>query len=122
MGLMNLCCQYEDRGEFEQSRRYGERAFAIAERSGDPLLLALMTTRRGMTAFYAGDWREARTYFEAAVALDRQVGPSWVSTCCLLDLGRLELAEGAWDAAARWLEESLTIAERSEDLFILYSL
>jgi tetratricopeptide (TPR) repeat protein/DNA-binding XRE family transcriptional regulator len=122
MGLMNVSCQYEDRGEFEQSRRYGERALAIAARSGDPLLLALMTTRRGMTAFYAGDWRAARTHFEEAVALDRQVGPSWVSACCLLDLGRLELAEGAWAEATRWLEESLTIAERSDDLFMLYEL
>src|SRR5919108_6221610 len=88
IGLMNVSCQYEDRGEFEQSRRYGERAFAIAERSGDPVLLALMTTRHGMTAFYVGDWRQARVHFERAVAIDREVGLSWVSAYCLHDLGR----------------------------------
>src|SRR5205085_7103903 len=118
IALMVLSCQYEDCGEFEQSRRYGERAFAVAESSGDPVLLALMTTRRGMTAFYVGEWRQARAHFEHAVAIDRQVGLSWVSACCLHDLGRLDVEEGAWDEAVRCLEEGLTIAERSSDLFM----
>jgi tetratricopeptide (TPR) repeat protein len=122
VALMSVSCQYEDRGEFEQSRRYGERAFAIAERSGDPVLRALMSTRRGMTAFYVGDWCQARVHFERAVAIDREVGLSWVSAYCLHDLGRLELAEGAWPEAARYLEEGLTIAGRSGDRFAVREL
>jgi tetratricopeptide (TPR) repeat protein len=122
IGLMNVSCQYEDWGEFEQSRQYGERAYAIAERSGDPILRALMTTRRGMAAFYVGDWGQARAHFETAVALDRQFGSSWVSPCCRHDLGRLALAEGAWDEATQFLEEGLALAERTGDLFMVQEL
>jgi tetratricopeptide (TPR) repeat protein len=81
-----------------------------------------MTTRRGMTAFYVGDWGQARAHFEAAMALDRQFGSSWVSPCCRHDLGRLALAEGAWDEATQYLEEGLAIAERTGDLFMVQEL
>src|SRR5919206_3656835 len=35
--LMHISCQYEDGGELETSRHYGDRATAVAERSGDPV-------------------------------------------------------------------------------------
>ena len=109
-------CIHEGRGEFDASRRYTERAYEVAERRGDPVQIAFMTTRRGMSAFLTGDWSQARVDYERAVALSRQIGASWGSMYPLLDLGRLCLAEGAWEEAARYLEEGVAIAVRSGDL------
>jgi tetratricopeptide (TPR) repeat protein len=109
-------CAYEDRGDIGRSRAYTERALAVAERQGDPVMIAWLRSRRGMSAFFTGDWAGARADYEAAVALDREVGTSWISAYLLLNLGRLCLAEGAWEAAARWLDESYSVATRSGHL------
>jgi tetratricopeptide (TPR) repeat protein len=67
-------------------------------------------------AFYLGQWDQARLDFERAVAICRQIGASSTSAYPLFELGRLCLAEGRWDEASRYLEESIAIAGRSGDL------
>jgi hypothetical protein len=36
-----------------------------------------LLSRRGMSAFFTGDWARAREDYEAAMALDQEVGAYW---------------------------------------------
>ncbi len=94
---------HEDRGELDLARQYAGRALSLAERLADPVLIRHATIRLGVLAFFAGDWGQARRYYEGLEALpdrtaDLNAGP-------LLELGRLCLAEGSWEQGARYLEE-----------------
>ncbi|HVA90823.1 MAG TPA: tetratricopeptide repeat protein, partial [Chloroflexota bacterium] len=112
-------CIFEDTGEFAVSRHYIERAMRAAEQCGNAAEIAVLPTRRGMSAFYLGDWRQARQDYEQAVALSRQLEPSWRSPWPLVDLGRLCLHEGKWEEAFRYLRESLGMAGAATDLNLI---
>lgn len=114
-GLALVGDLYDERGDFAVSRRNTERALQIAERHGDQAMAALLMTGHGMSAFYMGDWPAARRDYERAVSLSRAVGISWSSAYPLLDLGRLCLAEGAWDEANRCLAECERLVASSTD-------
>jgi tetratricopeptide (TPR) repeat protein/transcriptional regulator with XRE-family HTH domain len=103
---------YGDRGEFAQALGYNDRASAVAEQSGVPLMIAYETSQRGVLTFFAGDWVTARLYCERAVILGREAGTPFASMFPLLYLGHLCLYQGAGDEAARHLEESSAIASR----------
>jgi tetratricopeptide (TPR) repeat protein len=103
-------CIYEEQGMFVASRRMTERALWLAEQCGDRANAALATTRRGMIAFYLGEWGAARRDYERAVDITRGIGAFWARLFPLLDLGRLCLAEGRGLEAAQYLEECERLA------------
>jgi tetratricopeptide (TPR) repeat protein/transcriptional regulator with XRE-family HTH domain len=114
--LTAASCIYEDSGEFIKARHYTQRALQEAERWGDTPELAYIYTRRGMGAFFLGDWLDAEHHFEEAVAITRRLEPCWVLPWPLLDLGRLCLHEGRWEDAAHYLEASLDSPESQTDI------
>jgi class 3 adenylate cyclase/tetratricopeptide (TPR) repeat protein len=114
--LNNVAVVYEVRGEFDQEGRYIQRALEVAERLGDPTWTAFMVYRRGFHAFMVGEWERARADLERAAEMARQVGTSWVSAQVLFGLGLLSLAEGQRKEGVQYLEEVITLAERSGDL------
>jgi len=69
----------------------------------------------GYGDFYRGDWASARAYLRRAEAASRAT-PSWCAPYPLMALGQLSLAEGAWEAATGYLEESLIPAEAIGDV------
>lgn len=114
--LENVSVVYLLQGELEQTVRYVERALALAEQMGDPLLIELMTLRHGLNAFVTSDWTRARSDFERAAALMHQIGMSWVSMYCQLGMGFLQLAQGDEGAALSNLHAAAELAERGGDL------
>jgi tetratricopeptide (TPR) repeat protein len=66
--------------------------------------------------WHLGEWTRARDLVEQAVALFHTIDTAWLSAYPLLQLGRLCVSEGRWEEAARHLEESRSIARRSQDL------
>jgi len=104
------------RGEFDRDRAYIARGLKLAERLGDPVLVAYMTFRRGMEAFLRGEWRLARGQLERAGAMDQRTSASWRSPYPLFELGQLSLAEGEREAGVSYLRQALALAERSGDL------
>jgi tetratricopeptide (TPR) repeat protein len=102
--------------EFAQERQYIERAMIVAERMAEPIDIAFLTYRRGHNAFSIGKWAQARSDFERAVALMRQVDKSWFSTYPPVGLGLLRLAQGDRAAAMQALDEAVALAERICDL------
>ncbi len=114
--LYNVAVVYRMGGRFLASRPYTERACTVAERQGNPMLIAVTIGGRGLISFFLGDWMGARDDDERAVAIGRQVGGAWGTAYPLLQLGALCLAEGSWDEAGRLLRECVTVAERSNDV------
>lgn len=106
----------ELRGNFEEDRRYTERAFRVAEQLADPTMLAYMRSNHGSPAFNLGDWRAARADFEAGIELMRPLGASWASAWPPLLLGQLCLAEGERAAGEAHLREAIGLAEWNNDL------
>jgi tetratricopeptide (TPR) repeat protein/transcriptional regulator with XRE-family HTH domain len=103
---------YADRGEFEQSRRHGERALLMAEKVGNPVLTADAMIGLGLLAFYGGDWARARGYYQRASVIHRQIAISPLSCEAgglLVVQGQLLQQEGAWEEACRCLEEGRII-------------
>ncbi|HEY7848475.1 MAG TPA: tetratricopeptide repeat protein, partial [Ktedonobacterales bacterium] len=116
LALNSIGWVHETWGDFARDQGYTERAFAVAERLGDPTVSAFMWSNRGGPAFNLGDWPEARNCFEQGLALMRQQGPSWASAWPPLLLGQLELAQGHAGMATDLLDEAIGLAERSGDL------
>jgi tetratricopeptide (TPR) repeat protein/transcriptional regulator with XRE-family HTH domain len=107
--LATMALIFEDRGEFAVARLNAVRALTVAERLGDPAYIATVTVRLGALAFFSGNWTEARARLEGLSSLlDRNP----LRDATLLDLGRLLLAEGAWEQAARYLEEANALGGR----------
>jgi tetratricopeptide (TPR) repeat protein len=107
--LSHLAWIHEERGEYEQDRRSAERAFALAEQVRNASCSIFSMMRLGVSAFFTGDWPRAGTWFERAMALTDQVGLVQGQDYAVprLELGRLRLAEGAWEEGSRYLEASL---------------
>src|SRR5262249_29418495 len=114
--LENVSVVYMLQGELETTGRYVRRALALVERSGDPIVVALMTLRRGMSDFGLGHWEAARADFERADEMLHEVGTSWVSAYIATGLGMLRLAQGETAAAVRQLQEAVALSKRSGDL------
>ena len=109
--LNNIAGAYWARGTFGESRQAIVRALRLAERLGDPALLAFLLQQQAGLAFERGQWREAHMDYERAVGLIQPMKGAWGTVYGLLGLGRLYLAEGQWATAAAVLEEGLALAE-----------
>jgi tetratricopeptide (TPR) repeat protein/transcriptional regulator with XRE-family HTH domain len=95
---------YEDRGEFDTSMPYMDRAVEIATLLADPVQLALLLCNRGQSAFYIGHWDEARRYHERAVTIMQALEVSLVSTYPYGGLGLLSLAQGQRETGLQYLQ------------------
>jgi tetratricopeptide (TPR) repeat protein len=102
--LTNVAGVYNVRGESERGRRCAERALEVAERRGDAAGAVFAAGLLANSHLFAGEWVQARTHLERALARGRAIGAPRVVASPLAGLGRLCLAEGAWDEASRYLE------------------
>ena len=114
--LDNASGVYLLRGELDRTASYVERAYDLMERLGDPLMIALLALRRGMSQYGLGEWQTAFAEFLRAHALTGELGVSWVSAYTSLGLGQIYLARGEKERGADLLEQSVALAERSGDL------
>ncbi|HEX9135176.1 MAG TPA: AAA family ATPase [Ktedonobacteraceae bacterium] len=114
--LDNLAGAYEYLGDYQLARASLQRAIALAERLGDPAVLAYLLYGRGLNAFALGEWKRARPDFERAATFVGSTGQFWYATYPPHGLGLLCLAEGREEEAAHYLKEALTLAQRNHDM------
>jgi len=119
--LNHAAMAHIQRGAFETSRAYIDRAIDTAQQRNDLVQVAFLTCNRGTLHYYMGEWKQARTDYEHAAEIMREAPMAWASSYPLLGLGHLSLGEGQWGAAARQLGDAITLAERSGDLHVLRS-
>jgi tetratricopeptide (TPR) repeat protein len=104
------------RGNWDQARRCAGRAYEAAERLGDIPVAGGIASALGAVAFFTGDWGDARRRAAQFAAMNQRVGFTWAVPYVLIDQGRLLLAEGEDEQAARLLEEALRDSRRINDL------
>ncbi len=112
----NLAWLAEERGELERARQHATRARALGERLGDPVLMQRGLIRLTGQAFFSGAWGEAHAYIDRLQELpDRSPVED---AAAALEPGRLLLAEGEWEQAARYLEQCSAIARQASYLLL----
>jgi tetratricopeptide (TPR) repeat protein len=104
------------RGDWDRARLCAGYALEAAERLGDIPVAGGVVSVLGAIAFFSGDWQEARRRAAHVATLNDQVGFTWSVPYVRIDQGRLCLAEGDDDQAARLLAEALRDARRIHDL------
>jgi tetratricopeptide (TPR) repeat protein len=97
-------------GEYEAA----QQTLAAASDLLRPLdALALALTYRGEAARSAGDFAAARRYQTESAALARAAGSVQVETLALLHSGKVEIAEGKYQAAQAAAETGLNLARQA---------
>lgn len=119
--LNHAAMAHIQRGAFDTSRAYIDRALITARERNDLVQVAFLTCNRGTLQYYMGQWKQARADYEGAAEIMREAPLAWASSYPLLGLGHLSLGEGQWGVGARQLKEAIALAERSGDLHVLRS-
>jgi tetratricopeptide (TPR) repeat protein/transcriptional regulator with XRE-family HTH domain len=105
-------------GQGRQAQEYGHRAFRLAEQLGNQAELLFSLVQYASVTITLGEWKEAHTALERAIAITPSVplfAYHWIS------LGRLCLAEGEEETASQHFTEALRQAEQGHDLRALRS-
>jgi len=103
--LYNVAIVYRMGGRFLASKLYIGRACTVAERQGNPMLIAVTIGGRGLISFFLGDWAGARADDERARASGQNVTLSEAPRVQAL----VAMREQRWDDAAGSIEEGLTL-------------
>jgi tetratricopeptide (TPR) repeat protein len=119
--LRHLAVARLSAGDFAGSRSYSQRCIELSTRVGERTWLGLNTIGLGDAAFLVGNWTDAHASFTRGAEIIRFVGASLLAAHAPLCLGRLHLARGDWEEAARCLEDSLALAAAIPDPRVLRS-
>jgi predicted ATPase len=87
------------RGEHQRARALGEEALSLAQRTGDPLLVALGHWRLGYVLFALGEFIEARAHLEPMLAFYE---PQHHRPLVLLSGSDAGVSAVAYDACCLW--------------------
>ncbi len=120
--LLDRAWIHEERGQYEEERRDAGRVLALApaEPTTLPAVLLLANSRLGASAFFTGDWPQARDWLKKNIALLAWCPPEGQAVAIPhLDCGRLCLAEGDWEEAARHLEAGLAAFPESGEMSLV---
>ncbi len=100
----------------EEQIRIGREGIALARAHGDGWLLGLAIGNHGLAMSELGETEKAAELVEEAYRLGRDVGETFLTAIWACDLAWYALFAGDTVAARTWLEESLELAGRIDDL------
>jgi tetratricopeptide (TPR) repeat protein/GGDEF domain-containing protein len=92
-------------GDPAASRQVAEESLAIAERAGDPLLVADACIRSAVTVQFT-DPPRARALHHRALEISTEIGEIVRRVRCLINLGVLELIQNNWEDARSVLQSA----------------
>ncbi len=93
-----------------------DESMAIAQKTGDRTLVALIHFLQGSVAFHLGDLTKARLLIEEALSFHKNGGGERRATGEIMTLlARINTAQGDYDAARNLFEESLAIGNEIDD-------
>jgi tetratricopeptide (TPR) repeat protein len=107
MTLGSLC---DARGDFAAARTWHERAAAAVTRFGDSPMVCFVLSVWSDSAYWSGDWPWSRALAARAAAAVRSVDRAYAASYPPLARGRLDLAQGDWEAASTALLEAVRLA------------
>jgi tetratricopeptide (TPR) repeat protein len=113
----NLGWCYLQLGDLERSLAYLTQAVALAEKQGSPGGdLRMFLTVLGNVHFRQGAYGQARTAWERALAIGRDLDDERAISQTLGSLGIVALEEGRYDEAESHAEEALRLEQKLGDL------
>ena len=122
-GIYNF---YFVRGQILDTRRVGEAAAAVAERTGDPDHAASACSLHGASFLYAGRPREASAWYGKALAHGAEAGARRAASSVLdyntalrMNTGWAYWLLGYPEKAAVWASEAIDVARGTRDPFPL---
>jgi predicted ATPase/class 3 adenylate cyclase/Tfp pilus assembly protein PilF len=102
-------------GRHAEARRYLAECLALAERTGDEVVLAAVLQPLGLTCLESGDLASARAYLEAALERARAGTNQREVLASLTALAMMNILEGDIERGAPEVEEALGIARATGD-------
>jgi tetratricopeptide (TPR) repeat protein len=101
----------EGTGRVERCIDYRRRALAVAERSGNPAMIATSLSHLGGILGWSGHWAEARSCYERAVANFCSLPASFYAAWPLLGLSGVSWWSGDLESGWAYANEAREIAE-----------
>jgi len=102
-----------------QDRRAAEalhaQALPLARRLGDPWILFVALSDRGLLAMHRGDYGTAHACWDEGLSVTRASGDRAAEAILLHNLGRLAIFEGDYVAGRARCEEALHVAQALDD-------
>jgi predicted ATPase/transcriptional regulator with XRE-family HTH domain len=102
-------------GALDTAREYADRALEVATEVGMPAQVAWTYCHHGEIAYHAGDWSQAYHDFDDGENMYQRIGIVHESSNAIGGKGRVLLARGEIEGAARLLEEAIWRAETGHD-------
>jgi tetratricopeptide (TPR) repeat protein len=108
--LNHIAYTMQIQSNYEESRKFAQQAFKLAQQHGYDLGVATGLTISAYTVFhFQANYQEALGYFKEALAIYRQLGHAVGIAGVLRDLGILANTQGDYLSAIRYLSECLVI-------------
>jgi len=95
--------------DFRRAEELLEPTLSMFRQTNDKWALSRSLLLLGLRASVMGDYVRAAALEEEALALSRQLGDTWHIAWTLSTLGQVELWQGKFDLAKKYLEETLTV-------------
>lgn len=111
----NLVYVANQAGDWEESKRAGERALPAMRASGDKVNEAVLMGLLGQRAMAVGDFAEGKTYAEECLRRGRELSRKSTITIGHAHLARIAWIGGRFDEARAHLKESISILEQTSD-------
>jgi predicted ATPase len=108
-------------GDYEAVARYSAELLKLSQQVGDPLCTAYAWCGLGLVAMDGGNFGEATSCFEEALALLRRAGEDGVVPVVQVWLGTVALIQGDQDRAIPMFEEGLAQARKRGDRLGTYN-
>lgn len=107
-----LASLFQTMGRYEEMLAAAERGAEIARAIGDDRLLASLEERRGTALTFLGRGQQSKAVLEAAIPLLERIGDLGRLWVALTNLEGTHRLEGDLEAARRYNEQCLKVAER----------
>ncbi len=124
--LRHLADVYERNGQFAAAGEAIARGLELAERLGHVTQVGIMAYRRGLHAYYLGEWEDMRARYERAEVLFTQVKREMPQAYAPLTYsyapfvrGHLALITGEREVGVRHLEEAATLSTNNRNLHVM---
>jgi tetratricopeptide (TPR) repeat protein len=98
-------------GSYERAARYLDEALPLAERTGEPLRVAMAVGNLGLASLFVDDLEAARRHFAEELRLSREHGLTWLASEGIAGLAALAARDGDAERAARLLGAAESLAD-----------
>ncbi|MEM6964669.1 MAG: tetratricopeptide repeat protein [Bacteroidota bacterium] len=105
---------------YQKSIDYNLQAIALYKKHDDRYFLAGAKNVIGSTYFVIKDYKSALRAHEEALSLAQEMGSVDAETSALLNLGKVNMEQGNFELAQKYLEDALTIFEKNQSIARLH--